>query len=73
MFDEYTEQLKKFLEQCSDTITSLQDLEQLREQQQMEEEKEILVLERRKKYCKNFLELKQINRELSLLKFRKNK
>lgn len=69
MFDECVEQLKKFSEQCSDTITSLQDLAQLLK----EEEKEILVLERRKKYCKNFLELKQINRELNLLKFRKNK
>ena len=38
-----------------------------------EEEKRIVELEQRKKHCRNYLELKQINRELQSLKFNKSK
>lgn len=40
---------------------------------QIEEGKEIAILEQRKKHCKNYLELKQINRMLNTLKFKQNK
>lgn len=39
----------------------------------VDETKEIVMLEERKKHCKNYLELKQINRRLNVLKFRKRK
>lgn len=41
--------------------------------EQIEEGKEIAILEQRKKHCKNYLELKQINRRLNILKFKQNK
>lgn len=51
--------LKRFAELCST---------------QIEEGKEIAILEqRKKKHCKNYLELKQINRRLNILKFKQNK
>lgn len=34
--------------------------------EQIEEGKEIAILEQRKKHCKNYLELKQINRRLNI-------
>ena len=39
----------------------------------LEEAKEIAILEQRKKHCKNYLELKQINRRLNLLKLKQGK
>ena len=36
-------------------------------------EKQIEILERKKKHCKNYLELKQIDRELNALKFGRRK
>nr|DAX35103.1 MAG TPA: hypothetical protein [Bacteriophage sp.] len=39
--------------------------------QTIDEAKRITILEKRKKHCKNYLELKQINRELNVLKFKK--
>ena len=39
----------------------------------IEEAKEIAILEQRRKYCKNYLELKQIDRRLNLLKFKQGK
>ena len=41
--------------------------------QAIDEAKRITILEERKKYCKNYLELKQINRELNVLKFKKRR
>lgn len=57
---------------CINTITALQELA---EQKKIvtEEAKEIAILEQRKKRCKNYLELKQINRKLNLLKFKQRK
>lgn len=57
---------------CIDTITALQKLaEQI--SVVIEETKEIAILEQRKKHCKNYLELKQINRRLNILKFKQGK
>lgn len=39
---------------------------------EIDDAKRIDDLERRKKHCKNYLELKQINRELQELKFNSN-
>lgn len=50
--------LKRFAELCST---------------QIEEGKEIAILKQRKKHCKNYLKLKQINRRLNILKFKQNK
>lgn len=57
---------------CTNTITSLQELAE-QNKVVIEEAKEIAILEQRKKHCKNYLELKQINRRLNVLKFRKRK
>lgn len=60
---------------CANAITSLKELAE-QNKIVIEETKEIAILEQRKKYCKNYLELKQINRRLNLLKFeqrRRNK
>lgn len=40
------------------------------EQNTIEDVKEIVILEQRKKHCKNYLELKQIDRRLNILKFK---
>ena len=39
----------------------------------LQAEKQIEILERKKKHCKNYLELKQIDRELNSLKFGRRK
>ena len=57
---------------CTNTITSLQELAE-QNKVVIEEAKEITILEQRKKHCKNYLELKQINRRLNLLRFKQNK
>ena len=57
---------------CTNAITSLQELAE-QNKVVIEEAKEAAILEQRKKHCKNYLELKQINRRLNLLKFKQNK
>lgn len=57
---------------CTNVITSLQELAEQSEVV-IEETKEIAILEQRKKHCKNYMELKQINRRLSLLKFKQGR
>lgn len=57
---------------CTYTITALQELAE-QNRAVIEEEKEVAILEQRKKYCKNYLELKQINRRLNLLKFKQGR
>ena len=52
---------------CANAITSLKELAE-QNKIVIEEAKEVAILEQRKKYCKNYLELKQINRRLNLLK-----
>ena len=61
---------------CTDTVTALQEaLQELAEQNKVviEEAKELAILEQRKKHCKNYLELKQINRRINLLKFKQGR
>lgn len=43
------------------------------EKQNIDETKQIAMLEERKKHCNNYLELKQINSELNSLRFKKRK
>lgn len=57
---------------CTSAITSLQELAE-QNKVVIEEAKEIAILEQRKKHCKNYLELKQINRRLNLLKFKQGR
>ena len=60
---------------CANAITSLKELAE-QNKIVIEEAKEVAILEQRKKYCKNYLELKQINRRSNLLKLeqrRRNK
>ena len=57
---------------CTNAITSLQELAE-QNKVVIEEAKELQFLEQRKKRCKNYLELKQINRRLSLLKFKQGR
>ena len=71
--DELEKALETLEQKCVDGIKSLKELKELTEQNKIEEEKEIAILEERKKYCKNYLELKQINKKLNLLKFKKRK
>lgn len=59
--DKTSEILKKLAE-----VLELEDV-------RIDETKEIVMLEERKKHCKNYLELKQINRRLNVLKFGKRK
>ena len=61
---------------CTNTIPALQEaLQELAEQSSVviKETKEIAILEQRRKHCKNYLELKQINRRLNLLKFKQRR
>lgn len=68
--DELEKAIETLAQKCADGIKSLRELA---EQNKIEEVKEIAILEDRKKYCKNYLELKQINKKLNLLKFKKRK
>lgn len=55
------------------TSENLKKLAEVLEDVGIDETKEIMMLEERKKHCKNYLELKQINRRLNVLKFGKRK
>ena len=57
---------------CTNAITPLQELAE-QNKVVIEEAKEIAILEQRKKHCKNYLELKQINRRLNILKFKQGR
>lgn len=70
--DELEKALETLAQKCVDGIKSLKELAE-QNKIVIEEEKEIAILEERKKYCKNYLELKQINKKLNLLKFKKRK
>lgn len=70
--DELNKALETLAQKCADGIKSLRELAE-QNKIVIEEEKEIAILEDRKKYCKNYLELKQINKKLNLLKFKKRK
>lgn len=71
--DDMADALRMFAQAAVDTAgTSLKRLADLCSTQ-IEEGKEIAILEQRKKHCKNYLELKQINRSLNILKFKQNK
>lgn len=71
--DDMADALRMFAQVAVDTAgTSLKRLADLCSTQ-IEEGKEIAILEQRKKHCKNYLELKQINRSLNILKFKQNK
>ena len=75
-FKKSMEKLKIAAEKCVISIGSLfKELNKLQEIQESEIEKSIKIvnLERRKKHCKNYLELKQIDRELNALKFGRRK
>jgi hypothetical protein len=65
--DDMADALRMFAQAAVDTAgTSLKRLADLCST-------EIAILEQRKKHCKNYLELKQINRSLNILKFKQNK
>lgn len=70
--DELEKALETLAQKCVDGIKSLKELAE-QNKIVIEEEKEIAILEERKKYCKNYLELKQINKKLNLLKFKNRK
>lgn len=71
-----TEDIKRAFEMlagcCTSAITTLQELAE-QNKVVIEEAKEIAILEQRKKHCKNYMELKQINRRLNLLKFKQRR
>ena len=69
-FDRIIEEIKALNEPIKQTIMSLKDV--LQNNSEIDDTKRIADLERRKKHCKNYLELKQINRELQELKFNSN-
>ena len=64
------EALKALNESTQQITASLKDA--LQNNSEIDDAKRIADLERRKKHCKNYLELKQINRELQELKFNSN-
>lgn len=53
---------------CTCRVMSLKEYGIVLAPDELPEEEQIKVLERRKKCCKNYMELKQIDRELNLLK-----
>ena len=57
---------------CTDTVTALQELAE-QNMVAIEEAKEIAILEQRRKHCKNYLELKQMDRRLNILKFKQGR
>lgn len=72
-FKESMQKLKIAVEQCAKELeNALMELNALKENE-MEKSIKIANLEARKKHCKNYLELKQINRELNSLKFGRRK
>lgn len=62
--------LKESAEQMTTPLSLLKDA--LQNNSEIDDAKRIADLERRKKHCKNYLELKQINSELQELKFNSN-
>lgn len=70
--DDMADALRIFAQSVDDTANILKRLAELC-YVQIEEAKEIAILEQRKKYCKNYLELKQINRRLNILKFKQGR
>lgn len=70
--DDMEDALRIFAQSVVDTENALKRYKELCSVQ-IEEAKEIAILEQRKKYCKNYLELKQINRRLSILKFKQGR
>lgn len=72
LIDDIKREFEILGQRCANTITSLQELAE-QNKIVIEEAKEVAILEQRKKYCKNYLELKQINRRLNILKFKQNK
>lgn len=70
--DELEKALETLVQKCVEGTKSLKELVE-QNKIVIEEVKEIAILEDRKKYCKNYLELKQINKKLNLLKFKKRK
>lgn len=69
-FENVIEAIKALNESTEQMTTSLKDA--LQNNSEIDDTKRIVDLERRKKHCKNYLELKQINRELQELKFNSN-
>lgn len=70
--DDVADALRMFAQAIIDTVNTLKRFAELCSIQ-IEEAKEIAILEQRKKHCKNYLELKQINRRLNLLKFKQGR
>lgn len=70
--DDVADALRMFTQATVDTVDTLKRFAELCSIQ-IEEGKEIAILEQRKKHCKNYLELKQIDRRLNILKFKQNK
>lgn len=64
--DDMTDALRMFAQAAVDIADTLKRLAGLCSTQIG---KEIAILEQRKKHCKNYLELKQINRRLNILRF----
>ena len=69
-FENVIEAIKELNEPVKQITASLKDA--LQNNFEIDDAKRIDDLERRKKHCKNYLELKQINRELQELKFNSN-
>lgn len=69
-FENVIEALKALNESTQQMTTSLNYV--LQNNSEIDNTKCIVDLEKRKKHCKNYLELKQINRELQELKFNSN-
>ena len=69
-FDEVIEAIKALNEPIKQMTMSLKNV--LQNNSEIDDTKRIADLERRKKHCKNYLELKQINKELQELKFNSN-
>lgn len=70
-FENVIEALKALNESAKQMTTSFLNYS-LQNNSEIDNTKRIADLERRKKHCKNYLELKQINRELQELKFNSN-
>lgn len=69
-FENVIEAITALNEPVKQMTTSLKDA--LQNISEIDNTKRIADLEKRKKHCKNYLELKQINRELQELKFKSN-
>lgn len=70
LFENVIEAIKALNEPVKQMKTSFDGV--LQNISEIDDTKRIVDLERRKKHCKNYLELKQINRELQELKFNSN-